>query len=154
MPCCALLDWARGMLREIAYAATAPSRNMTAAWRRLPRCTRRSGRMTPEGADQREDHRRVERDRPEPVGLDHDQLLPSTSRVVAQIHERQITDVSTTSLGQCAPSATRAAQPSTSMIDGDRKDRPPAGRFAAQRGQHRDRAEGGAEKRDGGRRER
>src|SRR5688572_23496754 len=70
----------------------------------------------PEGAHQREDHRRVERDGPEPVGLDHDQLLLSTSRLVAQIHERQITDVSNTSLGQCAPSATRAAHPSTSMV--------------------------------------
>ena len=54
-----------------------------------------------------------------------------TRRLVAQIHDRQITDVRSTSLGQCAPSATRAAQPSTSMIDGDRQDRPPAGRLPA-----------------------
>ena len=48
------------------------------------------------GADQRENRGRIERNRPEPVGGHH----PSTTRLVAQIHDRQITDVSTTSLGQ------------------------------------------------------
>src|SRR5918993_797861 len=39
-----------------------------------------------------------------------------TTRLVAQIHERQITVVSNTSLGQCAPSATRATQPSANTL--------------------------------------
>ena len=40
-----------------------------------------------------------------------------TTRLVAQIHDRQITVVNNTSLGQCAPSATRARQPRASITD-------------------------------------
>src|SRR5688572_24050416 len=77
------------------------------------------------GADQRENDRRVERDRPEPVGGHH----PSTILLAAQIHARHITDVSTTSLGQWAPRATRATQPSISIIDAAAKTSQRAGVF-------------------------
>ena len=47
MLCRAVLDWGRGMLREIAYIAARPISIITAACVRRPRWTRRNGRMIP-----------------------------------------------------------------------------------------------------------